>query len=64
METGWVKVYEAADAVTAELLKQRLEKENIYVVMLNHRDSELGFGEVELYVHELNREAAVKLISQ
>ncbi|MDR1417517.1 MAG: DUF2007 domain-containing protein [Prevotellaceae bacterium] len=64
METGWVKIYESADAVLVELLKQRLEKENIYVVMLNHHDSELGFGELELYVHEMNKEAAVKLISQ
>jgi hypothetical protein len=64
MEEGWIKIYEAADAVSVELLRQRLEEENIYAVVLNHRDSELGIGDVELYVHESSREAAAKYIPQ
>ncbi|MDR0710902.1 MAG: DUF2007 domain-containing protein [Prevotellaceae bacterium] len=67
METGWVKIYESADAVSVELLRQRLDEEGIYAVVLNRRDSELlmlNIGEVELYVHESSREAAAKLIPQ
>ncbi|MDR0415411.1 MAG: DUF2007 domain-containing protein [Prevotellaceae bacterium] len=64
MEAGWIKIYESSDAMSVELLKQRLEEENIYAVTLNHHDSELGFGEFELYVHESNRETAAKLIPQ
>jgi hypothetical protein len=67
MEKGWIKIYESADAVSVELLRQRLDGEGIYAVVLNHRDSELlmlNIGEVELYVHESNREAAAKFIPQ
>ncbi|MDR3187606.1 MAG: DUF2007 domain-containing protein [Prevotellaceae bacterium] len=63
MEADWIKIYEAADPVSVELLKQRLEEEGIYTVVLNHRDTELGIGEVELYVHESNKDAAMKFIS-
>lgn len=62
MEAGWIKIYESTDDISAELLRQRLEEEGIYAVVLSHRDSELGIGDVELYVHESNRDAAVKLI--
>ncbi|MDR0688406.1 MAG: DUF2007 domain-containing protein [Prevotellaceae bacterium] len=67
MEQGWIKIYESADAITVELLRQRLEEENICAVVLNHRDSELlmlNVGEVELYVHESDKEAAAKYIPQ
>ncbi|MDR3366058.1 MAG: DUF2007 domain-containing protein [Prevotellaceae bacterium] len=62
MEADWIKIYESADAISVELLRQRLEEENIYAVALSHRDSELGIGEVELYVHESNSDAAKKFI--
>ncbi|MDR0566060.1 MAG: DUF2007 domain-containing protein [Prevotellaceae bacterium] len=62
MEAGWIKIYESTDDISAELLRQRLEEEGIYAVVLSHRDSELGIGDVELYVHESNRDAAMKLI--
>jgi hypothetical protein len=62
MEADWVKIYESADETSVTLLRQRLEEEGIYAVALSHRDSELGIGEVELYVHESNRDAAVKFI--
>jgi hypothetical protein len=62
MEADWIKIYESADEISVELLRQRLESEGIYAVALSHRDSELGIGEVELYVHESGKDAAMKFI--
>jgi hypothetical protein len=62
MEQGWIKIYESANAVSVELLRQRLEEEGIYAVVLNHRDSELSIGEVELYVHESDKDTAMNYI--
>lgn len=65
MEKGWVKIYESSDTVAVEMLRQRLEEEEIYAVVLNKRDSSyMSFGNAELYVHESNREDAEKLIEE
>ncbi len=49
----------------AELLRQHLEEEDIYAVVLNKRDSSyVSFGSVELYVHESNRDEALKLMNE
>lgn len=63
MEADWIKIYESSDEISVELLRQRLEEEGIHAVALSHRDSELGIGEVELYVHKSNRDAAMKHIA-
>lgn len=62
MEKGWIKIYESADATIVELMRQRLEENDVYAVLLNKKDSELGIGTAELYVHESNKEAALKII--
>ncbi|MDR2937878.1 MAG: DUF2007 domain-containing protein [Prevotellaceae bacterium] len=64
MEKGWVKIYESADTLMAEILRQSLEENDICAVLLNQRDSSyLAFGSVELYVHESNRVEAEKIIA-
>lgn len=52
MEKDWVCIYRNSFLPKVELLKQKLEKNDIEVVMLNKKDSSYqNFGEVELYVH-------------
>ncbi|MDR0419778.1 MAG: DUF2007 domain-containing protein [Prevotellaceae bacterium] len=62
MERGWIKIYESADAAMSELMRQRLEENNIYEVLLSRKDGGLGVGITELYVQESNKEAALKIV--
>ncbi len=60
-----MKIYESSDTMTVEMLRQRLEEDEIYAVVLNKRDSSyMMFGNAELYVHESNRVEAEKIIAE
>ena len=49
MEKNWVKVYESANEVKAEMARQLLEDKGIESVVINKKDRAYGFGEFELY---------------
>ncbi len=49
MEKDWVKIYESADEVRAEMARQLLADNDIDSVIINKKDRSYGFGEFELY---------------
>ena len=52
-----------SNVIEAEMIKQMLETNGISAVILNKQDSSYRFGQIELYVHELDVVAAQELIS-
>jgi uncharacterized protein len=62
--TDWVKVHETQSVSEAEILKGRLEENNIDAVIMNKKDSTIQvFGQVEIYVKPADEEAALKVLS-
>ena len=60
----WVKVYESPNVSDAEIVKGKLEENEIDAVVMNKKDSSyLTFGQVEVYVKPNDEQAALKLIS-
>lgn len=57
MSEEWVNIYYTGNLVDAELVKQALENSGIKAYLLNKKDSNYLFGNVEVYVQ---RENAVK----
>ncbi|MFZ4612761.1 MAG: putative signal transducing protein [Bacteroidia bacterium] len=53
MEKDWKKVHSTASLQEAELLKAKLESEDILCLIMNKKDqSYSSFGDIDLYVHE------------
>jgi hypothetical protein len=50
MEKDWVRIYEAANEVKAEMARQLLEDHYIDSIIMNKKDRAYGFGEFEVYV--------------
>ena len=50
MEKDWVKIYESANEIKAEMARQLLEDYSIDSVIMNKKDRAYGFGEYEVYV--------------
>ncbi len=63
-EVKWLKIYETADAIRAEMLKQILEEAEIEVVLINKKDTMYNIGEVEIYVTNTKAFQAHHLISK
>jgi len=59
----FIKVYEAAKLYEAELIVGLLACDNIEATILNKRDNQYLFGEVEIYVTAANAEKAKKIIA-
>ena len=64
MEKDWIKVYASSDFFKAEMLRQKLEENEIEVVLMNKKDSSYQFGEVQLFVAETNFAQATEIIIQ
>lgn len=63
MEKDWTRIYTSPDEYKASIVASVLEDHEIKVVRLNKRDtSYLNFGEIELYVHEVDFEQALEII--
>lgn len=63
MEGKWVKVYSTKYLYRAEIAKGILEENSIPSVIINKQDSAyLVFGEIELYVFQIDALKATHLI--
>ena len=51
MEKEWVEIYSSPDPLRVEMARQTLEQFEIDSVIINKRDTNYGFGGIELYVH-------------
>jgi uncharacterized protein len=61
----WLKVYESNTVSDAEIVKGKLEDNDIDAVIMNKKDSSyLTFGQVEVYVKPADQPAALKIISE
>jgi len=53
MEKDWKKIHSTASLQEAELIKAKLESEDILCLIMNKKDqSYSSFGDIDLYVHE------------
>lgn len=59
----WKIIYKTTNGMTAEIIKGMLLENEIDCVALNKKDSELLFGEINIYVHPDNVEQANELIN-
>jgi hypothetical protein len=64
MEAGWISIASSSDLVMLEIYRQQLENAGVYSVLLNKKDSSYAIGYAELYVHESNKDAALKIIEE
>ncbi len=62
MEKEWAKVYETAEDVKIEIARILLEENGIEAVIINKKDRNYRFGEIELYVHRDNIIRAKQLL--
>ena len=61
----WFKLYTTRNYIEANILKGRLEENNIQTILLNKQDSiYLVFGEIELYVPFHFKDVARHLIDK
>jgi hypothetical protein len=61
---GWVKLYSTKNYLEANIIKGKLEENNIQAVILNRQDSSyLVIGEVEIYVPVYLKDIALHLLN-
>jgi hypothetical protein len=60
---GWARIGSEEDPIKIHVLKQLLENEGIPTIVINKRDSNYHFGEVELHVRGLDVIRANQLIN-
>jgi hypothetical protein len=62
MEKNWKKIHSTASLQEAELLKAKLESEDILCLVMNKKDhSYSSFGDIDLFVHEDVFDQATKI---
>ncbi len=59
---NWVKVYTTENAITAEILKQGLEENEIPAVVLSKQISPYNLGTINIMVHPDNFQRAMEYI--
>lgn len=60
-----INIFNSANPIEVEIIKQMLEENNITAVMLNKQDSSYNmFGSVGLYVKKENQTIALQLIKE
>ena len=63
MEKGWIKIFSSGYSHKAEMMRAVLKDNEIDSIILNRQDSSyLTFGEVELYVNQLDVVIATQII--
>ena len=61
---GWFKLYSTKNYLEANIIKGKLEENNIQAVILNRQDSSyLVIGEVEIYVPVYLKDMALLLLN-
>ena len=60
-----IKIFNSANPIEVEIIKQMLAESNITAVTLNKQDSSYNmFGSIDLYVKKENRTIALQLINE
>jgi hypothetical protein len=60
----WYKLYSTKNYLEANIIKGKLEENNIKTMMLNKQDSSyVVMGEIELYVPEHLKDIALQLLN-
>jgi hypothetical protein len=60
---GWFMLYSTKNYLEANIIKGKLEENNIHAVILNRQDTNyITIGEIELYVPAHLKDIAVHLI--
>lgn len=60
---GWFKLYSTGNYLEANIIKGKLEENNIQAVILNRQDSNyIVVGELEVYVPQHFKELAQRLL--
>ena len=65
MVKNWINIFNTANPIEAEIIKQMLNENNINAVTLNKQDSSYNmFGSIDLYVKAENQTIALQLIKE
>jgi hypothetical protein len=64
MSNDWVKVWTVGNIQLAQMIKGMLLENGIESNIMNKRDSEFKFGDIELYVQKTDEVVAKKLINE
>ena len=60
-----INIFNSANPIEVEIIKQMLDENNITAVILNKQDSSYNmFGSINLYVKEENQTIALQLIKE
>lgn len=61
---GWFKLYSTRDYLEANIIKGKLEENDIRAIILNRQDSSyLAFGDIEIYVPVHLKDIALHLLN-
>jgi len=66
MEKDFIKIYSTSEQFQAEIAREMLEENNINSVVLDQHDSMIPSigGDIEVYVHENDQEAALEILKK
>ena len=65
MKKNWIKIFSSNNPIEIEIIKQMLEENDLFPVILNRQDSSYNmFGTIDLYVKEENQTIALQLIKE
>ncbi len=63
MKKNWIKIFSSNNPIEIEIIKQMLEENDLFPVILNRQDSSYNmFGTIDLYVTEKEQIIALRLI--
>ena len=65
MKKNWIKIFSSNNPIEIEIIKQMLEENDLFSVVLNRQDSSYNmFGTIDLHITEEDQEKAIELLKQ
>lgn len=65
MNKKWIKIFSSNNPIQIEIIKQMLEENNLFSVILNRQDSSYNmFGTIDLHILEEEQAKALELLKQ
>ena len=64
MVEGWIKIHTSGEEYQGALIVELLKNHGLHPVLLDQRDDEFRFGDVEVYVAPEEVEQAKKILAQ
>ena len=65
MKKNWIKIFSSNNPIEIEIIKQMLEENDLFSVILNRQDSSYNmFGTIDLHITEEDQEKAIELLKQ